>query len=124
MTPKSQKHTLVLGASLNPARYSNICINELVDYHFPVSAVGLRQGVVSGIEIQTGQPEIDEIHTITLYLGAQNQPQYYDYILKLHPNRLIFNPGTWNQELADLARSAGILVESKCTLMMISGGYF
>lgn len=124
MTPKSQKHTLVLGASLNPSRYSNICINELVENKFPVSAVGLRQGNVAGIEIQTGQPEIEGIHTITLYLGPQNQPQYYDYILKLMPRRLIFNPGTWNPELADFAGNAGILVESKCTLMMISGGYF
>ena len=124
MTPKSQKHTLVLGASLNPSRYSNICINELVEYHFPVSAIGLRPGKVAGIGIQTGQPEIEDIHTITLYLGPQNQTQYYDYILKMQPKRLIFNPGTWNPELADLARNSGILVESKCTLMMISGGYF
>jgi predicted CoA-binding protein len=124
MTPKSQKHTLVLGASLNPSRYSNICINELVEYNFPISAVGLRKGNVAGVEIQTGQPEIDGVHTITLYLGPQNQSQYYDYILNLHPNRLIFNPGTWNPELADLAGNSGILVESKCTLMMISGGYF
>ena len=124
MTPKSKKHTLVLGASLNPARYSNICIHELVEYDFPVTAIGLRQGEVAGINIQTDKPEIEGIHTITLYLGPKNQLPYYDYILKLKPKRMIFNPGTWNPELADKASEAGINVETKCTLMMISGGYF
>lgn len=124
MTPKSKKHTLVLGASLNPSRYSYICIHELVDHNFPVTAIGLRPGEVAGINIQTDKPEIEGIHTVTLYLGPQNQAPYYDYILKLKPQRLIFNPGTWNPELAYKASDAGIGVETKCTLMMISGGFF
>ncbi len=124
MSPKSQKHTLVLGASLNPSRYSYICIHELVNYGFPVTAIGLRPGEVAGINIRTDQPEIQDIHTITLYLGPENQLPYYDYILKLKPQRLIFNPGTWNPELAYKASDTGISVETKCTLMMISGGFF
>ena len=124
MITQSQKHTLVLGASLNPSRYSNICIRDLVEYDFPVTAIGLRQGEVAGINIHTDLPEIEDIHTITLYLGRKNQLPYYDYILKLKPERLIFNPGTWNDELATKATEAGIRVESKCTLMMISGGYY
>lgn len=124
MNTKSQKHTLVLGASLNPSRYSNICIRDLVEYDFPVTAIGLRQGEVAGIIIHTDLPEMEDIHTITLYLGTKNQLPYYDYILKIKPERLIFNPGTWNDELATKASEAGIRVESKCTLMMISGGYY
>jgi hypothetical protein len=124
MTPKSQKHTLVLGASLNPSRFSNICIHELVDNDFPVTAVGLREGEVAGVQILKGMPQIEGIHTVTLYLGPQNQPQFYEYILSLKPVRLIFNPGTGNDELASLAEKQGIKVENKCTLLMISGGYF
>lgn len=124
MSTKLQKHTLVLGASLNPSRYSNICIRDLVEYNFPVTAIGLRQGEVAGINIYTDLPEMEDIHTITLYLGPKNQLPYYDYILKIKPERLIFNPGTWNDELATKASEAGISVESKCTLMMISGGYY
>jgi predicted CoA-binding protein len=124
MTPESSKHTLVLGASLNPVRYSNICINELVDGGFPVSAVGLRSGIVAGVIILTGFPELNNVHTVTLYLGPKNQPQYYEYLIKLKPARIIFNPGTWNPELAAMAGKHGISTEQKCTLMMISGGYF
>jgi len=43
-----KKKTLVLGASLNPARYSNLAINRLVTYNQPVEAVGLKHGVVAG----------------------------------------------------------------------------
>ncbi|HOP13282.1 CoA-binding protein [Lentimicrobium sp.] len=124
MIPKSRKHTLVLGASLNPERFSNICINELVDNGFPVSAVGLRNGIVAGIAVMTGLPQLSNIHTVTLYLGPKNQPQYYDYLMNLKPARIIFNPGTWNPELAELAANRGINTEQKCTLMMISGGYY
>ena len=124
MTSKSQKHTLVLGASMNPSRYSYICIHELVKYGHPVTAIGLRKGEVAGINILTDKPDIEGIHTITLYLGPQNQLPYYDYILKLKPQRLIFNPGTWNPELAYKASDAGIVVEPKCTLIMLSSGFF
>ena len=118
------KHTLVLGASTNPSRYANICIRELVDHHFPVSAIGLRPGVVAGVEIQTGQPALRDIHTITLYLGAPRQDQYFDYILSLKPERIIFNPGTWNPALEKLAKENNIKTTSDCTLMMLSGETF
>lgn len=113
-----------MGASLNASRYSNICINDLVENNIPVLALGLRSGEVAGVTVETGFPEFTGVHTITLYLGPQNQPQYYDYILGLKPVRIIFNPGTWNDELAGMAQKQGILVESKCTLMMLSGGYY
>lgn len=124
MISKKRKKTLVLGASLNAGRYSNICINDLVYNNYPVVGVGLRAGEVAGVPVMTGFPPLEGIHTITLYLGPKNQPQFYGYILGLKPKRIIFNPGTWNAELADMATELGINVESKCTLMMLSGGYY
>ena len=47
------KKTLVLGASLNPGRYSNLAINRLVSNGHAVEAVGLRKGIVAGVEIST-----------------------------------------------------------------------
>jgi hypothetical protein len=35
--------TLVLGASLNPNRYSNIAIKRLLDKNYPVVAVGQKK---------------------------------------------------------------------------------
>ncbi|MGE5383085.1 MAG: CoA-binding protein [Omnitrophica WOR_2 bacterium] len=121
---KSDKLTLVLGASLNVSRFSNICIRTLVDNNIPTLALGLREGEVSGVHIKTGFPSFNDIDTITLYLGPKNQKSFYDYIIDLKPKRIIFNPGTWNQELVTLAKENNIEVVNNCTLMMISGGYY
>ena len=113
-------HTLVLGASTNPSRVSFQAIGRLVAGGFAVSAVGLREGEVAGVAIQTGTPAIKDVHTITLYLNAKRQEPLYDYILGLAPKRIIFNPGTENAELAALARQAGIETEAACTLVMLA----
>ncbi|MBK8515866.1 MAG: CoA-binding protein [Saprospiraceae bacterium] len=112
--------TLVLGASENPARYSNLAIKSLLKNGFKVKAVGNRRGNVEGVEINSQPIHFEDIDTITLYLGPKNQEQYYDYILRLNPNRIIFNPGTENCVLKDLANSNGIITEYACTLVMLS----
>ncbi|MFT6873748.1 MAG: hypothetical protein ACJAVN_002770, partial [Roseivirga sp.] len=40
------------------------------------------------------------------------------------PKRIIFNPGTENQELKNKAESAGIECVEACTLVMLSVGNF
>lgn len=124
MAKGNSKLTLVLGASLKPSRFSNICINSLVEEHVPTLAVGLLEGEVAGVKIHTGQPHFDDVHTITLYLGPKNQVGYYDYILSLEPKRIIFNPGTWNPDLVKLAKDNNIEIVNNCTLMMLSGDYY
>ncbi|WP_300434475.1 CoA-binding protein [Christiangramia sp.] len=115
-----EKKTLVLGASLNTARYSNLAINKLVGHGQPTVAIGLRKGSVAGIDIKTEKYPFEDINTITLYLNARRQEEYYDYILSLNPERVIFNPGTENPELYDLLRENGINFENACTLVMLS----
>lgn len=117
-------HTLVLGASTNPQRVAFQAIHRLVNHGHQVSAVGVREGEVAGIPIQHGQPELEDVHTVTLYLNPQRQEQYYDYILSLKPKRIIFNPGTENIELAHLATAADIETEMACTLVMLSTGFY
>lgn len=124
MAESSSKLTLVLGASLNPSRFSNICINTLVEERVPTLAVGLVEGEVAGIKIQKGLPHFENVHTITLYIGPKNQTGYYDYIVSLAPKRIIFNPGTWNPELVKLAKENNIEIVNNCTLMMLSGDYY
>jgi uncharacterized protein len=121
---QSKKKTLVLGASIIDTRYSNICIRNLVEHEFPVEALGLRDGTVAGIKIQKGTPELDGIHTVTLYLGAHNQLPYYQYILDLKPARVIFNPGTENPEFEELLANSGIEVASACSIMMLHAGVY
>lgn len=105
---------------MNPSRYSNIAIKRLVSHNQPAVAVGLRKGEVSGVEITNEQENFEGVDTITLYLNPQRQKEYYNYILGLEPNRVIFNPGTENPELYQLLRKNGIEIEVACTLVMLS----
>ena len=120
----TNKKTLVLGASTNPARYSNMAIKKLTAYKHTVVAVGQKAGEVNGIEIITGQPEIENVDTVTLYLNPTNQIPYYDYIISLKPERIIFNPGTENEDLEKLAQQNGIEPVEACTLVMLSAGMY
>ena len=119
-----KKKTLVLGASENPARYSNLAINRLTNNQHPVVAIGRKKGMVAGIPIETERIPWDDIDTVTLYLNSRHQQEYYDYILSLHPKRIIFNPGTENEELAALALKNGIRPLEACTLVMLSTGQY
>ena len=119
-----QKKTLVLGASLKPHRYSYKAAIKLQNYHIPVVAVGLREGSIGEVRILKPYPEFTDIHTITLYVGPKNQSLFTDYILKINPVRVIFNPGTENSELEDLLTSKGIEVVENCMLVMLSKGEF
>lgn len=118
------KKTLVLGASTNPSRYSYLAMNRLWVHNHPVVAVGLREGKVGNINIETGQPKFEDVDTVTLYLNPTNQKRYYDYILSLKPKRIIFNPGTENHELEEMARKNGIRPMEACTLVMLGTGQY
>ncbi|MCF6170079.1 MAG: CoA-binding protein [Bacteroidales bacterium] len=118
------KKTLVIGGSTKPERYSRKAIIKLRRYNFPVVSVGLRAGEVEGVNIETGFPDFKDIHTVTLYLGAKNQPAYYNYLLGLQPKRIIFNPGAENEELKELAVRQGIECIEDCTLIMLGEGSY
>jgi predicted CoA-binding protein len=120
----NQKKTLVLGASANPARYSYLAINRLRNHNHPVVAIGRKTEKVFDVEVDTEKKPFDDVDTVTLYLNPKNQEQYYDYILSLNPRRIIFNPGTENDELVRLAHQKGIQTTEGCTLVMLSTGQY
>ena len=86
--------------------------------------VGTRKGSIEGLTILNGQPDVNDVHTITLYLNPQRQEQYYDYLLSLKPKRIIFNPGTENPLLIRLLKEYGIEPVIACTLVMLSTGQY
>lgn len=115
------KRTLILGASPNPERYAYKATLMLAANNHPVFPVGIRKGSIGEHEILLNNPVIKNIDTVTLYVGPQNQPPYYSYILnEITPKRIIFNPGTENQEFMGLAAKAGIETEVACTLVLLS----
>ena len=120
----ANKKTLVLGASDNPSRYSYLAVNALQSKGHSVIAIGKRSGKVGEVSIETAPRHIDNLDTVTLYLNAGNQQQYYPYILSMHPKRIIFNPGAENDELAAMATQHGILPQEACTLVLLSTGQY
>lgn len=116
--------TLVIGASLKESRYSNKAIKKLRNYNHEVKAIGLRAGEVEGVEIIKEKESFGDIHTVTLYLNPKRQEQYYEYILSLNPQRVIFNPGTENREFQQLLNEANICFEESCTLVLLSTGQY
>ncbi len=120
----STKKTLVLGASDNPSRYSYLAMNRLKAHHHPVVAVGKKEVVVNAIQVHKHPVTETGIDTVTLYLNPKNQVEYYEYILSLQPRRIIFNPGTENDELIAKAKQAGIQPVMACTLVMLATGQY
>lgn len=118
------KKTLVLGASLNPSRYSFLAIGKLIASGHTVVAIGNREGEVSGVSINTYRPNFKDIDTVTLYINPSIQEQYYEYVLSLKPNRVIFNPGTENAKFYKLLSENDISYEVACTLVLLSIGEY
>ncbi|NJB84933.1 hypothetical protein GGR26_000678 [Lewinella marina] len=115
------KTTLILGATPNPSRFAYLAAERLANRGHEIIPVGIKKGRIKGREILNGKPDVPEIDTVTLYIGPQHQPEYYDWLLRVAPRRIIFNPGTENAELVRLAREAGIEVVYGCTLVMLAG---
>ena len=116
--------TVVAGASPKASRFSFKAVRELRLHKHPVVALGFRNGMIEDVKIQKGMPHIDEVHTISLYMGIERQKEYYDYLIGLKPKRIIFNPGTNNPELLALAKKNKIEVVEDCMLVMLQMGEF
>jgi predicted CoA-binding protein len=63
---------LVYGASTNPSRYAYIATKLLLQHGHEVSLVGIKKGEVLGLIIQQDQPLLQDIDTVTLYVGPAN----------------------------------------------------
>lgn len=118
------KPTAIIGASPKSDRYAYMATSRLKKYSHPVFPVGINGGEIEGEKILTDKPQLKDIHTVTLYVGPQNQPAWTDYILSLNPKRIIFNPGTENAEFEKRATEKGIECIEACTLVMLSIGEY
>jgi len=112
--------TLVLGASLKPERYAFKAVLNLLRNNIDVIAMGLGEGKIGSVSITKPYVPLNNIHTVSVYLAPNRQQVYYDYIIDLKPNRVLFNPGTENPELTRLLDLDGIQWENACTLVLLS----
>lgn len=120
------KKTAILGATSNPQRYAYLAAERLTNLHYEIVPIGIKSGVVFGKQILDlkEKPEVEDIDTITMYIGPNNQKEWEEYILSLNPKRIIFNPGSENKSLENSAKKKGIEVLEACTLVMLGTGQF
>lgn len=116
--------TVVIGASPNEARYSNMAVRKLLNYGHEVIALGIRKGKIKDTDIIVEQPKIEGVHTVTIYVGEQRQTDWQDYIINLNPKRIIFNPGTENSNFMEILQGKGINVLRACTLILLDADEF
>jgi len=114
------KKTLVLGVSLKEARYSNKVIHKLIADNHEVRAIGFKEGSVANINVSIEKKIFKNIDTVSLYLSPVNQVSFYSYVVALYPERVIFNPGTENEEFQKILEKNGIKNETACTLVLLS----
>ena len=112
--------TLVLGATPNPARYAYKAVHQLLNKKVEVVPMGIKEGVIASIPIVSVNEQQENIHTVSLYVRAARQEEYYDFIINLAPKRVIFNPGTENPQFAQKLNKAEISWENACTLVLLS----
>ncbi|MFN2261419.1 MAG: CoA-binding protein [Psychroflexus sp.] len=118
------KKTLIIGVSENEQRYANRVMKILVEKGHEVIAIGKNPGKVSGVKIIAEKIEIEDLHTVTLYINAEIQKEYYDYIIAQEPKRVIFNPGSSNEEFEKSLKNEGIQVLNSCSLIMLTADQY
>ncbi len=120
------KKTVIIGATTNPSRYAYIAAGMLTEYKHEIVPIGIKKGAVYGRQILSikDRPDVKDVDTVTLYIGPQHQPEHYEYILSLKPKRIIFNPGTENEEFEKLIEEAGSEALEACTLVLLRSGQY
>jgi predicted CoA-binding protein len=97
----SPQTVAVLGASANTERYANMAVRRLRDAGHRVIPVNPALEQIEGLPVTKSLGDIAEpVDTLTLYVGPQRLAPLTEDILRLAPQRVIFNPGTESPDLA------------------------
>jgi predicted CoA-binding protein len=118
------KDTVVIGATPSEEKYGYKATVSLKKHGHKVYPVGIHSGNIEGLDIITEKPMIQNVDTVTLYVGPKNQDAWKEYIYSLKPRRIVFNPGTENPQFEAEAREKGIEAVEACTLVMLSIGNY
>jgi predicted CoA-binding protein len=122
----NEKQTVVvLGASPKPERYSNKAVRLLLDHGHRVIPVHPAIEEIEHRPVVHSLEQIDvSVDTLTIYLSPAISAPLQADLLKLKPERVIFNPGTETPELKQALERDGIAVEEACTLVLLKTGQF
>lgn len=120
-----KQRVVVLGASSNPDRYSNRAVRLLLQHGHSVIPVHPAAALIEGLPVVKRLEDVDgKVDTVTVYVSADRSSLLGPALIKLHPARVIFNPGAENPELQRTLSENGIRVETTCTLVLLTTDQF
>ena len=116
---------VVLGASANEEKYSNKALKMLGKHNYDVYPISPKEETIDGIKCYKKLSELPvKPHTLTVYVNKMNSDLMEQEIIQLMPERVIFNPGAENSDLAKKLEEKNIKTVSACTLVLLSTGQF
>lgn len=116
---------VVLGAHPKPARYSNQAIRTLLENGHRVIPVHPLLRVIQELPVARDLSHIREkVNTVTLYVNPERCRKLLKGMIDLKPDRVIMNPGTESDEIAEHLIANGIAVVKSCTLVLLRTGQF
>ena len=118
-------HVAVVGASDNRHRYSYKAFHILKEQGHRVYPVNPNHTNIEGDIVYPNLASIPTaIDTITLYVNPQTSNTLTEDLIKVQPQRVIFNPGSENHLLESALNKAGIDTLQACTLVLLHTGQF
>lgn len=121
----SPQTVLLVGASEKKSRYAYKALEMLLKHEHNVVPFNPFGGAALNQQFHTTLDDIKStIDTITLYVAPKRLEAMMDELIDLNPQRVIFNPGTEDEELMERFKDAGINVVEGCTLVMLSTNQF
>lgn len=120
-----KKETVViLGASDKPERYSYKAFKKLQEHGHETLLVSPRLEQVEGHIVESSLSMISKCDTLTIYVNPAISTNLKEEIINLSPKRVIFNPGSENQDLMIELKALGIDTFAACTLILLSTDQF
>ena len=123
--PETRRRVVVLGASDNPERYSNMAVNRLLENGHEVIPIHPKLTRIGDLAVVARLGDVEgSVDTVTVYVSPRLSSAMADELIALGPARGIFNPGAENPELEATLEHAGIDTLRACTLVLLATGQF
>jgi len=128
LTPNGTR-VCILGASNKTDRYSYTAMQLLREQGYQLVLLHPTLSEIDGIPVfpNIADPRITAdgpIDTLTVYVNPATLEESVDGIIKLHPRRVILNPGTESPTAQKKIEAAGIAVLQACTLILLRTNQF
>lgn len=120
-----KKNVAIIGASKKTDRYSYKAFQELLNGGYnpiPINPV-LRD--IEGVPCYSSLDACsDSIDIITIYVRPSVLVDLVPQIINVHPERVIFNPGTEDEDIIEKLTNTGVRVQTACTIVLLKTNQF